>query len=68
MDTKELLKQYLILTGSNQQWIATKIGVSKTCINRYLSDKDDYIPTIEKRQAIHSLILEKINQHNELIK
>ncbi len=66
MDTRELVRQYLKITGSNQQWIATKIHMTKTVISRWLSDKDDYVPSQDTIKKIDRVIKRAMKQLNEL--
>lgn len=65
-DTKKLLMKYMEVTGSRQQWIAEQIGVSRSCINRYLSDKTDYIPSNKTLTKINNVILHSIDELNSM--
>ncbi|KFX58341.1 hypothetical protein HYH39_06735 [Clostridium botulinum] len=67
MNTREKVKRYLKITGAEQKWISDNVKVSKTCISRWLSDKDDYIPKQPIITQVEKLInrtLKKLN--NEL--
>lgn len=66
MDTRELVRQYLKITGSNQQWIATKIHMTKTVLSRWLSDKDDYVPSQDTIKKIDKVIRKAMKQLNDI--
>lgn len=66
METRELLKNYLKITGSTQQWVATQIGYTKSVINRWLSDKDPYVPCQDTIDRIDKVLRNSIKQLSNL--
>ena len=68
MDTKELLKKYMKISGASQQSLAQSIGVNKVSICKFLSDTNSFELSADTQRKLHYSILEKINQLNELIK
>ena len=66
MSTREKLKFYLKVTGAEQKWVADSVGISKTTINRFLSDKDDYEPKKPIKDKIEALIQQVISNLENL--
>ena len=68
MNTKQLLKEYMKISGASQQSLAQSIGVNKVSICKFLSDTNSFELSADTQRKLHYSIIEKINQLNELIK
>ena len=68
MNTKQLLKEYMQISGASQQRLAQSIGVNRVSICKFLSDTNSFELSADTQRKLHYSIIEKINQLNELIK
>ena len=53
MNTKQLLKEYMKISGASQQSLAQSIGVNKVSICKFLSDTNPFELSADTQRKLH---------------